>query len=147
MRFEIIDNDIPIIEIILGKHKIEIFSDGMKKRFLIINIRHFMEILCQNITPKLNIKDTNSRISNLPINIKMLGRFIMVIHNMCEKMIILGRIWNVFEIVGESTLVFVLIVDSAEELGVETELGEERDMGGTMPKSVDLPTNCRNKSK
>jgi hypothetical protein len=100
MRVEIINDDIPIIEIFFCKHKIEIFSNRVKKSILTINIRHFLEILSENIAPILDIEDTNPDVSDLPINVKMFGGFVMVVHNMGEKMVILGRMGNKFKIVG-----------------------------------------------
>ncbi len=47
---------------------------------------------------------------------------------------------------GEHASGFVLVVDPAEELGVEPQLGKQRDVGGTVAESVDLPPNRRNVS-
>jgi hypothetical protein len=39
---------------------------------------------------------------------------------------------------------FVPVIDPAEELGVETKLGEDSDMGRTVSECIDLPPHCRN---
>lgn len=99
MRVKIIDDGIPIIEIFFCKHIIEIFSNRVKKSILTINIRHFLEILSENIAPILDIKNTNPDIFHIPINVKILRGCVMVVHNMGEKMVILERMGNVFKIV------------------------------------------------
>jgi hypothetical protein len=144
MRIEIIDDDIPIIEIFFCKHKIEIFSDRMKKSILTVNISHFLEILSENIAPILDIKDTDPDISDVAINIKIFRRFVVVVHDMSEKVVVLGRMGNIFQIVCKSSSLFVLVVDSPEKLGVETKLGEESNVCRTMSESIDLPTHFRN---
>lgn len=85
------------------------------------------------------------------IKAKSWWRTIMIVVNMGKNIVILDilrkRFPNHFHPLGQKSLLFVLVVNTGKEPGIEPHLRKDRSLCWRMAKGINMPADCRGDSK